>query len=67
MNEKRKRAYLKAESKVYPLAGECLLDAASGNAGIIEYGGDGGDAKKHNGQWDDWDDDENEDNLDNNF
>ena len=35
MNEKRKRVYLKPESKVYPLAEETLLDAASGNAGSL--------------------------------
>ena len=52
-----KRAYIKPESKVYPMAVESLLDAASGNAGTIGYGGD---AKKHNGDWDDWDDEEEE-------
>ena len=55
-----KRAYIKPESKVYPMAVENLLDAASGNAGTIGYGGDAGDAKKHNGDWDDWDDEEEE-------
>ena len=55
-----KRAYIKPESKVYPMAVESLLDAASGNAGTIGYGGDAGDAKKHNGDWDDWDDEEEE-------
>ena len=35
MKEKRKRVYLKPESKVYPLAEEYLLDAASGNAGSL--------------------------------
>ena len=53
-----KRAYIKPESKVYPMAVESLLDAASGNAGEFGYGGSGGDAKKHNGDWDDWDDEE---------
>ncbi|MFC2378998.1 MAG: hypothetical protein ACFNOO_08265 [Segatella oulorum] len=48
------------ESKVYPLAEEYLLDAASGNAGSLHYGGGGGDAKKHSGQWDDWDEEEEE-------
>ena len=52
-----KRAYIKPESKVYPMAVESLLDAASGNAGELGYGGD---AKKHNGDWDDWDDEEEE-------
>lgn len=60
MKEKRKRVYLKPESKVYPLAEEYLLDAASGNAGSLHYGGGGGDAKKHSGQWDDWDEEEEE-------
>ena len=55
-----KRAYIKPESKVYPMAVESLLDAASGNAGTIGYGGDAGDAKKHNGEWDDWDEEEEE-------
>ena len=55
-----KRAYIKPESKVYPMAVESLFDAASGNAGELGYGGDGGDAKKHNGDWDDWDDEEQE-------
>ena len=55
-----KRAYIKPESKVYPMAVESLLDAASGNAGTIGYGGDAGDAKKHNGDWDDWNDEEEE-------
>ena len=55
-----KRAYIKPESKVYPMAVESLLDAASGNAGTIGYGGDAGDAKKHNGDWDDWDEEEEE-------
>ena len=45
-----KRAYIKPESKVYPMAVESLLDAASGNAGELGYGGDG----------DDWDDEEEE-------
>ena len=60
MKEKRKRVYLKPESKVYLLAKEYLLDAASGNAGSLHYGGGGGDAKKHSGQWDDWDEEEEE-------
>ena len=55
-----KRAYIKPESKVYPMAVESFLDAASGNAGELGYGGYGGDAKKHNGDWDDWDDEEEE-------
>ena len=55
-----KRAYIKPESKVYPMAVESLLDAASSNAGELGYGGHGGDAKKHNGDWDDWDDEEEE-------
>lgn len=58
MKKKAKRAYIKPESKVYPMAVESLLDAASGNAGELGYGGSGGDAKKHVGSWDDWDDEE---------
>lgn len=55
-----KRVYMKPESKIYPVPGEHLLDAASGNAGVIDYGGDGGDAKRNNFSYedDDWDDDE---------
>ena len=67
MNEKRKRVYLKPESKVYPLAEETLLDAASGNAGSLHYGGSGGDAKKHSGAWDEWDDEEEEEDNENDF
>ena len=43
-----KRVYMKPESKIYPVPVEHLLDAASGNAGVIDYGGDGGDAKRNN-------------------
>lgn len=55
-----KRVYMKPESKIYPVPVEYLLDAASGNAGVIDYGGDGGDAKRNNFSYedDDWDDDE---------
>ena len=41
-----KRVYMKPESKIYPVPVEHLLDAASGNAGVIAY------------EDDDWDDDE---------
>ena len=52
-----KRVYMKPESKIYPVPVEHLLDAASGNAGVIDYGGD---AKRNNFSYedDDWDDDE---------
>ena len=32
-----KRVYMKPESKVYPVPVEHLLDAASGNAGVIVW------------------------------
>lgn len=55
-----KRGYMKPESKVYPVPVEHLLDAASGNAGVIDYGGDGGNAKRNTFSYedDDWDDDD---------
>jgi hypothetical protein len=55
-----KRVYMKPESKIYPVPVEHLLDAASGNAGVIDYGGDGGDAKRNPFSYedDDWGDDE---------
>lgn len=55
-----KRVYMKPESKIYPVPVEHLLDVASGNAGVIDYGGDGGDAKRNPFSYedDDWDDDE---------
>ena len=55
-----KRVYMKPESKIYLVPVEHLLDAASGNAGVIDYGGDGGDAKRNTFSYedDDWDDDE---------
>ena len=55
-----KRVYMKPESKIYPVPVEHLLDAASGDAGVIDYGGDGCDAKRNPFSYedDDWDDDE---------
>ena len=55
-----KRVYMKPESKIYPVPVEHWLDAASGNAGVIDYGGDGGDAKRNPFSYEDgdWDDDE---------
>ena len=55
-----KRVYMKPESKIYPVPVEHLLEGASGNAGVIDYGGDGGDAKRNPFSYedDDWDDDE---------
>ena len=56
--ESKKRVYTTPEIKIYPVENDYLLQAASGNAGTIGYGGGGGDAKKHVGSWDDWDDEE---------
>ena len=54
--ESKKRAYTKPEIKVYPMENDNLLQAASGNAGTIGYGGSGGDAKKWWGE--EWEDEE---------
>lgn len=52
--ESKKRAYIMPEIKVYPMENDNLLQAASGNAGTIGYGGSGGDAKKWwGGEWED--------------
>ena len=45
--ESKKRAYIMPEIKVYPMENDNLLQAASGNAGTIGYGGGGGDAKRN--------------------
>lgn len=45
--ENKKRTYIKSEIKVYPMANDNLLQAASGNAGSIGYGGKSGDAKRN--------------------
>ena len=47
--ESKKRAYTTPMIKVYPMQEDNLLQAASGNAGTIGYGGDGGDAKRNTG------------------
>lgn len=53
--ECKKRAYMTPEIKVYPMENERLLQAASGNAGTIGYGGGGGDAKRWGDEWEDED------------
>ena len=47
--ESKKRAYTTPEMMVYPMLEDNLLQAASGNAGTIGYGGSGGDAKRNTG------------------
>ena len=47
--ESKKRAYTTPKIKIYPMENDYLLQAASGNAGTIGYGGDGGDAKRNTG------------------
>ena len=49
--ESKKRAYTTPMIKVYPMQEDNLLQAASGNAGTIGYGGGGGDAKKWGDEW----------------
>jgi transposase len=49
--ERKKRAYTTPTIKVYPIQEDNLLQAASGNAGTIGYGGGGGNAKKWEGEW----------------
>ena len=49
--ESNKRAYTTPTIKVYPMQEDNLLQAASGNAGTIGYGGSGGDAKKWGDEW----------------
>ena len=49
--ESKKRAYTTPMIKVYPMQEDNLLQAASGNAGSIGYGGGGGDAKKWGEEW----------------
>ena len=55
--ERKKRAYTTPEIKVYPMQEDNLLQAASGNAGTIGYGGDGGDAKRNTGV-EEWEEEE---------
>ena len=47
--ERKKRAYTTPKMMVYPMQEDNLLQAASGNAGTIGYGGSGGDAKRNTG------------------
>ena len=57
-NKKRKkRAYITPEMMVYPMENDNLLQAASGNAGTIGYGGSGGDAKRNTGV-EEWEEEE---------
>ena len=49
--ERKKRAYTTPTIKVYPIQEDNLLQAASGNAGTIGYGGGGGNAKKWGDEW----------------
>ena len=55
--ESKKRAYTTPEMKVYPMQEDNLLQAASGNAGTIGYGGSGGDAKRNTGV-EEWEEEE---------
>ena len=55
--ERKKRAYTTPEIKVYPMQEDNLLQAASGNAGTIGYGGGGGDAKRNTGV-EEWEEEE---------
>ena len=55
--ESKKRAYTTPEMKVYPMQEDNLLQAASGNAGTIGYGGSGGDAKR-NTSVEEWEEEE---------
>jgi transposase len=56
MNGKRKRVYLKPESKVIQVSVEHLLQAVSGQHKHIGQGGTYGDAKRSNVEWGEWDD-----------
>ena len=58
MNKKRKRAYLKPESKVIQVSVEHLLQAVSGQHKHIGQGGTYGDAKRNNMEWGEWDDED---------
>lgn len=55
--ESKKRAYTTPEMMVYPMQEDNLLQAASGNAGTIGYGGSGGDAKRNTGV-EEWEEEE---------
>ena len=47
--QKERRHYIVPRCTVVPVEEDHLLQAASGNAGKIGYGGDGGDAKRNTG------------------
>ena len=47
--QKERRHYIAPRCTVVPVEEDHLLQAASGNAGKIGYGGDGGDAKRNTG------------------
>ena len=49
--ERKKRAYIMPTIKINLMQEDNLLQAASGNAGTIGYGGGGGNAKKWEGEW----------------
>ena len=49
--ESKKRAYIMPTIKINLMQEDNLLQAASGNAGTIGYGGGGGDAKKWGDEW----------------
>ena len=49
--ERKKRAYTTPTIKVYPMQEDNLLQAASGNAGTIVYGGGCGNDKKCIDEW----------------
>ena len=49
--QKERRHYIVPRCTVVPVEEDHLLQAASGNAGKIGYGGDGGDAKKWGDEW----------------
>ena len=55
--ESKKRAYTTPEMMIYPVENDYLLQAASGNAGTIGYGGGGGDAKRNTGV-EEWEEEE---------
>ena len=45
--QKERLHYIVPRCTVIPMQNDCLLQAASGNAGSIGYGGGGGDAKRN--------------------
>ena len=53
----KKRAYIMPTIKINLMQEDNLLQAASGNAGTIGYGGDGGDAKRNTGV-EEWEEEE---------